>query len=220
MNCLEFRRGVGAEPFRADAAVAGHRAACPGCARHQDELQAMDALLGRAMSVAVPGAVPSRAVPRRRWLALAASLVAGVLVASTLWLSYPSPTLAHEVIGHAAHEPMAWSMSEPLADEAVAEVLRSAGVRLRAGAGEVTFAKRCFFDRHWVPHLVVQAETGPVTVFLLGHREVAAPTRIDDEGYSALVLPAPRGSLAIVARSAEGLDAVARKIFESVEWRA
>ncbi|HSG92023.1 MAG TPA: DUF3379 family protein [Pseudomonadales bacterium] len=51
MNCLEFRRHVGAEPFSADAAVAAHRASCAACARYQDEMQAMDRLLGRAMRV-------------------------------------------------------------------------------------------------------------------------------------------------------------------------
>jgi len=53
----------------------------------------------------------------------AASLVAGVLVAATLWISWPPPTLAAEVIGHALHEPAAWTMDRELAPEAVAEVL-------------------------------------------------------------------------------------------------
>ena len=55
--------------------------------------------------------------------ALAASPVAGVLVAATLWISWPAPVLAAEVIGHALHEPAAWTMDRELAPEAVAEVL-------------------------------------------------------------------------------------------------
>ena len=248
MNCLEFRRRVGAEPFSTDPAVVGHRAVCTACARHQDELQAMDRLLGKAMrvgwvlgsrreevsgtrsaSAAAGGAVPrvpdtslSR-VPGtslRRWYAMAASLVAGVLVAATLWVSWPAPTLAAEVIDHVLHEPAAWTMDRELAPEAVAEVLDPSGARLREQAGPVTFAKRCFFDGHWVPHLVVQTDAGPVTVFLLGHRDVAAPTRIDEQGFSALVLPAPHGSIAVVGRNVAGIDAIARQVFNAVEWGA
>jgi len=151
---------------------------------------------------------------------MAASLLAGVLLAAVLWASWPEPTLAAEVFDHAAHEPAAWTRSVPVDAAALARVLDASGARLRAGAGTVTFAKRCFFDRHWVPHLVVQTDAGPVTVFLLDHREVAGEMRLDSDGYSAIVLPAPRGSIAVVGRSVPGLAAVARQVFESVEWQA
>jgi len=156
----------------------------------------------------------------RGWLAMAASLVAGVLVAATLWVSWPEPTLAAEVFDHATHEPGAWTADQVVPEAALAGVLDASGARMRPGAGTVTFAKRCFFDRHWVPHLVVQTEAGPVTVFLLGHREVAGETRLEGEGVSAIVMPAPRGSIAVVGRDMPGLEAVARQVFASVEWPA
>lgn len=230
MNCLEFRRYVGAEPSSTEATVAAHRDECPACARYQAEMQAMDRLLGKAMLVDLrpprvadegPGPAALRAPSSsRRWLAMAASLVAGVLVAATLWVSYPAPTLADEVIGHAAHEPMSWAAAQPLTPEAVADVLDRSGARLRPGAVTVTFAKRCLFEGHWVPHLVVQTEAGPVTVFLLGHRSVEAATRIEEEGYAAMVLPAPRGSIAVVGHNVSGIDAIARQVLEEVEWEA
>ncbi len=151
---------------------------------------------------------------------MAASLVAGVLVAATLWVSWPEPSLASEVFDHASHEPQAWEMEDELDRPHVENVLDSSGAVLRPDAGTVTFAKRCFFDRHWVPHLVVQTEAGPVTVFLLGHRDVAGETRLAGEGYEAIVLPAPRGSIAVVGRGIADLDVVARQIFASVEWQA
>ena len=225
MNCLEFRRRVGAEPGLDGPEWAAHREACPACARYQQELRDMDRLLGRAMRVEVgQGATPRRAgTPSRethRWWAMAASLVAGVAVAAMLWVSWPEPSLAAEVFDHAAHEPQAWSATGAMAGDDVAAVLDAAGAALRPGAGTVTFAKRCFFDRHWVPHLVVQTGAGPVTVFLLGHREVPGETRLEGDGYEAIVLPAPRGSIAVVGRDVPDLDAVARQVFASVEWRA
>ena len=246
MNCLEFRRHVGAEPSSTVAAVAAHREECAACAGFQDEMQALDRVLGKAMRIdvvsgtrdamvsgtraatapaaaaveRVPG--PSRArqgaVRPRRWLAMAASLVAGVLVATTLWLSYPGPTLAAEVIGHVASDPAALMAGQPLPEQAVTEVLQPSHVRLRADMGTVTFAMRCEFEGHVVPHLVVQTDRGPVTVLLLLHRSVGAATRIEEAGYSAVVLPAPRGSIAIVGREAAGIDAIAQQVFDSVDW--
>ena len=248
MNCLEFRRHVGAEPSSTLAAVAAHREECPACAGFQGEMQALDRLLGEAMRIdvvsgtrdamvsgtraatapaaaaveRVPG--PSRArqgaVRPRRWLAMAASLVAGVLVATTLWLSYPGPTLAAEVIGHVASDPAALMAGQPLPEQAVTEVLQPSHVRLRADMGTVTFAMRCEFEGHVVPHLVVQTDRGPVTVLLLLHRSVGAATRIEEGGYSAVVLPAPRGSIAIVGRDVAGVDAIAQQVFDSVDWDA
>jgi hypothetical protein len=271
MNCLEFRRQVGAEPSSTLPAVLAHREACAVCAGYQDEMRSLDRLLGRAMRVdvvprsawEVPGTLetgvsgtreaalpttttldrvpdtssgrepgttpvagpdPSRArhatTPPRRWLAMAASVVAGVLVAATLWLSYPEPSLAAEVIGHVVSEPDAQQADQPLAAQAITAVLEPSHVRLRPGMGTVTFAMRCVFEGHVVPHLVVQTDEGPVTVLLLAHRQVQAATRIETDGYAAVVLPAPRGSIAIVGRNVSGIDAIAQRVFDSVDWNA
>jgi hypothetical protein len=240
MNCLEFRRHVGAEPSSTLAAVAAHREECPACAGFQGEMRALDRLLGKAMRIDVvsgtraataPAAAAVERVPGpsharhgaarpRRWLAMAASLVAGVLVATTLWLSYPGPTLAAEVIGHVASDPAALVAGQPLPEQAVTKVLQPSHVRLRPDMGTVTFAMRCEFEGHVVPHLVVQTDRGPVTVLLLLHRSVGAATRIEEAGYSAVVLPAPRGSIAIVGRDAAGIEAIAQQVFDSVDWDA
>ena len=227
MNCLDFRRQVGAEPAGHDVTLAQHRAECATCAAYQDELLEMDVLLARAMQIPLQSPQPratTRPAPRsaspRSWLALAASLVIGILVAATLWVSYPAPTLAGEVIGHVAHEPDAWNARPPLGVDAIGAVLAPSGIRLRDGVGEVTYAKRCFFERHWVPHLVVQTANGPVTVLMLAHRQVEAPVHIDGQEFTGVVLPAPRGSIAVVGRDIPGLDEIARQVFETVEWDA
>jgi hypothetical protein len=228
MNCLEFHRLVGAEPASTAPTVLAHRDECAACAGYQDEMRSMDRLLGKAMRIDVvpvsaraesdPARARRTAAPPRRWLAMAASLVAGVLVAATLWLSYPGPTLAAEVIGHVVSESDALESGQPLAAQAIAEVLEPSGVRLRPGVGTVTFAMRCVFEGRVVPHLVVQTAEGPVTVLLLAHRQVEEATRIEANGYSALVLPAPRGSIAIVGRDESRIDAIARRIFDDLDW--
>jgi hypothetical protein len=228
VNCLEFRRLTGAEPGLGTAEVEAHRAACPACARFQDRMRALDADIGRALAVDATalskpvrrGAGGTNRQPMPRWYALAASLVLGVALAAALWVSFPAPTVAAEVLDHLRHEPEAWSAGEVLSPEEVAAVLGTAGVRLRAGAADVTYARRCWHQRHWVPHLVVRTDVGPVTVLLLAHREVQGPVPVADEEFTGVVLPAPRGSIAIAARADVDIDAVARQVFAAVDWDA
>jgi len=217
MNCLEFRRRVGAEPSVSGDDIEAHRRECAACARHQDELRAMDALIGRAL--AVDAERIRKIAPRRpRWLALAASIVIGLSVGLALWISSPRQSLAREVIDHVAHEPAAMTATVLIAPEVLAGVLDPVGTRLRPGIGDVTYARRCIFEWRVVPHLVVQTSQGPVTVLLLRHRNVSGPVRFAEQGYAGVVLPAPRGSIAIVGRDQKDLDGIAQQVFEAVDW--
>lgn len=221
-DCLEFRRRIGAEPFAADAALDAHRGACAACARYQDELRAMDADIRRALEVSLPprgSAIAARPQSRRsRFLAVAASLVAGVAVAVVVLVAMPRAAVAREVVAHVRHEPGATGPGAALAPSAVDEVLGPAGMRLARDAGEVSFAARCVFDGRVVPHLVVQTPDGPVTVLVLAHRTISRSVRFDEQGYSGVVLPAPRGSIAVVGRGVRDLDAVARQVFDAIAW--
>ncbi len=221
MNCLEFRRQVGAEPNADHPDLVSHGQACASCARHQQELQAMDALLLRALKVEAPAKLRPgnvRPVPKRRWLAIAASLVGGLAIGLTLWLAEPRPSLAHEVFGHVHQELGAFRSVTPMDEARIAKVLAPNGVRLRPGLGLVTFAERCLFEGKVVPHLVVRTESGPVTVLLLTHREVSEPVRLFDPDFVGVVLPAPRGSIAIIGEGQLALDDIARQVSEAVEW--
>ncbi len=57
-----------------------------------------------------------------------------------------------------------------------------------------------------------------MTVLVLSHRSVSRPVRFDEQGYAGVVLPAPRGSIAVVGRNVAGLDAVARQVFDAVDF--
>jgi hypothetical protein len=223
MTCLEFRRRVGAEPFASDPGIEAHRRECAACARHQDDLRAMDGVIRRALTVNPPPRAASAvaapaAATRRRLFAIAASLVVGAAVGVVLLVSAPRASIAREVVGHVSHEPGAVKATAPLAPAALAAVLDPDGARLRPGIGDVTFAARCVFDGHVVPHLVVQTPQGPVTVLMLRHRTIAEPLRIDAQGYRGVVLPAPKGAIAIVGTGIADIDAVARTVFDAVDW--
>lgn len=224
MNCLEFRRQIGAEPAASGGDIDAHRRDCAACARHQDELRALDALIARALAVdparirrpaAGSGSVPAA---RRRYLAIAASIVAGLSVGLVLLVSAPRASIAREVVDHIVHEPGTMNLIEPVSAGALAGVLDPEGTRLRPGLGDVTFAARCVHDGHVVPHLVVRMPEGAVTVLLLRHREIDEPVQFAEQGLEGVVLPAPRGSIAVVGQGVKDLDGIAQKVFEAVDW--
>jgi Protein of unknown function (DUF3379) len=231
MNCLEFRRIVGAEPHASTPDVVAHAAECPQCARYQSEMQQMDALIHRALNVqprfdgeaeapqvAPPTAVPSPQRTRRRlqW-GLAASVVLAVFLGS-LWLGYPRQTLAEQIVVHVEHEADSMVRTDTAVDRAaLQDVLVRSGVRLR-DIGRVSYAMSCTFRGHHVPHLVVQTAGGPVTVLLLPEeRAVSAPQKFAEGGYAGVILPAPRGAIAVLGEGAPVAD-VATTVLESIEY--
>ncbi len=223
MNCMDFRRQVGAQPALDGDDIAAHRRDCPACARYQDELRSMDGVIARALALDVarigrkPAAV-APAAPQRRLFAIAASIAVGLAVGLVLLVGAPRASIAREVVDHIAHEPGTMAGTAPLAPVALTGVLGPEGARLRPGIGDVTFAARCLHDGHVVPHLVVRMPEGVVTVLVLGHRDIGKPLRIEDQGLIGMVLPAPRGSIAIVGQDLADPEGVARKVFEAVDW--
>ena len=223
MNCMDFRRQVGAEPALNGGDIAAHRHDCRACARYQDELRAMDGVIARALALDVAriGRAPvaaAPAVPRRRLFAIAASIAAGLSVGLVLLVGAPRASIAREVVDHITQEPGTMAGTAPLAPVTLTGVLGPEGARLRPGIGDVTFAARCLHDGHVVPHLVVRMPEGVVTVLVLGHRDIGKPLRIEDQGLIGMVLPAPRGSIAIVGQDLADPKGVARKVFEAVDW--
>jgi len=226
ITCLEFRRRVGAEPAASDADIEAHRRDCASCAHYRDGLRGREAVIGRGLrmepprKVTVPAAATDPTAPRRRLFAIAASLVAGIAIGIVLLVGAPRESVAREVMDHVTREEAeSLAVTQPLAPAALAEVLDPDGTRLRPDIGDVTFAARCVFDGRVVPHLVVRTSQGPVTVLMLRHREVGKAMRFAEQGYAGVVMPAPKGSIAVVGEGIADLDAVARKVYDAVDWQ-
>jgi Protein of unknown function (DUF3379) len=232
MNCAEARLLIGADPHGIDASLAAHLAECESCRGYQREMQALDRDLRHVLDRYPAGdanAGATRAPPRRMrgqrlrqnpslW-ALAASVV--VLAGATLiWTLHPSPTLAAEVVAHVAAEPQSWSSREHPSPAELAAILQSAGVVLDE-SGQVSYARRCWFHGHYVPHLVVRTAQGPFTVMILPERTLRRPERFQEAGYSGELLPAPGGTLAVLGLDgdAAALDRVSAQVSRSVHWR-
>jgi hypothetical protein len=231
----QYRRAILADPHDADAELAHHRESCGECSAYTERLLGFEEKLERALrvtprvEVAPRGAVAAPLRPRRRlrvrgWLAVAASVLVGLVLAGGLWLAAPHTSLAADVVAHMAGEPQAWTRTDvPVPSPELGFVLRDAHMRLRSDAGMVSYAQSCLFRGHRVPHLVVQTDMGPVTVMVLVHESVSKPVPFEEEGYRGVVLPvAGHGSLAVLAKEQSGdlasVEKVAAQVRAAVDW--
>jgi len=235
------------DPHDPDPALGEHRTTCHDCNLYAQRLLRFESRLERALHVHVPvpvqpgaDALPSdRVVPLRRrlsraaagsapyrkgWLAMAASVLLALVVAGGLWLSAPGPSLAADVVTHMAGEPQAWQRTDvPVPTPELLDVLRNSRLRLGSGAGVVSYAASCEFRGHRVPHLVVQTESGPVTVMVLVHEHVPKTVQFDEQGYRGVIVPvAGHGSLAVLTRGpstdAKTVEHIATRVLDSIDW--
>lgn len=231
MNCNEARELIGADPQA--VSVQGHLSGCPACQAYLAEMLRLDAKIRRALDfdpqplqraadrpAVSPLARGVQPVVRRRsgpgGLALAASLAAGLLIAATLWVSRPSATLASEIVTHVEGEPGSWTRTEPVSSAELTQVLNKSGVNLGPGMGPVVYASSCFFRGRFVPHLVVMTKSGPVTVMILTHEHVRAEKTFDEDGYAGLLVPARKGSVAILSRRPMALEQPANDVLRAL----
>jgi hypothetical protein len=230
-----------ADPHDPDAGLREHRESCRDCSLFTKELLRFESRLERALRVDLPVAadtvaqvVPLRAGAalrarrgppyRKSWFAMAASALLAVVVAGGLWLSAAGPSLAADVVTHMGGEPEAWRRTdEPVPSDALQDALHDAHLRLAAAAGIVSYAQSCQFRGHHVPHLVIQTESGPVTVMVLVHEHVPRMVRFDEQGYRGVIVPvAGHGSLAVLTRGPETdqktVERIAARVQGSLVW--
>lgn len=150
--------------------------------------------------------------------ALAASILVGAFATLAIWALHPTDTLAHDVVAHIEDEPKSWASSQQVSPAALEEILRKAGVTLDANSDKVMYARSCPFRGHKVPHLVVSTSHGPVTVLVLRYESVQARESFHEDGMTGVITPAPRGSIAVLARGNENIDEVAEQVQKSVRW--
>lgn len=221
MKCHEFQATIGADPKTADPQVLAHVQTCSACAEYRDQMLRMDALIYKALAIPVQNPLPAaetRKAPVRQWQ-IAASLLASVAIAGSVWIASTRDSLAEQIVAHTEHESFAMVRSDERVDaKRLSEVLGEAGVSLKADAADVSYASSCPIGGRDVPHLVVQTEQGPVTVLVLAHEKpTKSMQQIDEAGYEGVIVPAPRGVIAVLGKDVPVKDA-AEKILAAVEY--
>jgi hypothetical protein len=229
MDHAQYRSAAMADPHDPDPDLRAHRESCAECRAFTEQLLRFEARLERALLIDIPTkpvVLPfaGRAQGPRRWMAMAASLLLALVVAGGVWLTLPQRSLAAAVVAHMAGEPDAWQLTDvPVPDADLNEVLKDSRLRLKPAAGVVSYASSCSFRGHKVPHLVVQTQSGPVTVMVLVHEAVRNPKQFDEQGYRGTIVPVPgHGSIAVLMRDASSgsgdVERIAARVSDSIVW--
>lgn len=226
MKCSDARFALAADPSNMDSPLRKHLESCEPCDAYARDMLALDRRLFDAMTVPVPAIdlptgpyIAASAPPRRhvtRRLALAASMAGVAVLVGLLWIGVPRQSLASAVVAHMAHEPDSWTSTDPVPDASVAQVLERSGVSLQAGMSGISYARSCWFRGRHVPHLVVQTPDGPVTIMVLPREDVAGRVSFDEGGYQGVLVPAKRGSIAVLSRDAADIEAVVAKALAAI----
>lgn len=220
MNCEQFQTMVGAEPKTNDPDAIAHAAECSACATYRAEMQRMDRLIHRALSVPAQrtSAAGARASQRPRW-ALAASVLLSVGLALSVWLLGTRESLAEQAIEHVEHEAFAMTRTqERVAAQELRTELAKHGLKLKREDAPISYAMTCPFRGRAIGHLVVQTQAGPATVLVLpNERSPRAAQQLQQDGYDGVVVPAPRGVLVVLGQDIDP-QAVANQFLEFVEY--
>ena len=243
MNCEEYREAIAGDPSGAFTDGAAHAAGCAGCSRYRDEIRALDQRIAVALAIDVPpirmpdlppvgedaGNVVkfdggrSGKVSAPLWLGIAAGLVVAAFVGFGLLSPEPSATLAEQVIAHMDYEQASREVtSVSVPERELHEVIDSRVSAMDTGIGLVTYAQSCVINGNTVPHLVIQGESGPVTLILLPDEQIADAIPLSGEHVHGVIVPVGSGSVAIIGERAGQLDEIndiGQRIVESVEWQ-
>lgn len=219
MNCQEFRRAAGADPRHLPSSAAAHARDCPACAQYLAEILDLDARLQRALVVTVPPARARVAAKSdQRFLALAASVVFAVAIGVTGWLVLAPQGLAMAVVEHMRGEPDSWASATPATDASLEAAMQRGDAWFTTLPGRFVYVQSCWFRGHYVPHLVLETDQGPVTLMLLRHEKLEGRKTFDEGGYRGVLLPVDAGAVAIVTRGTPLSEDLAKRVAASIQW--
>lgn len=229
MNCLEFRRLKLAEPRRASPEQLRHMQICPSCAEFSAREDEFESEMESALRVPVPEGFADRILLAHKLrhrsrvspFALAASVVVGIALATTMFLRAPgADAVAEAAIDHVLSEPEALQDRQPVSEQELADAFAVNGGQLNAAIGSATHLSRCKLLGSSVSHLVLSTPYGKATVIVIPQKIGSASSELDKSGLSAVAVPAGHGSIGIVAGSPKELRGVENMLLARVDWKA
>jgi len=218
MNCLEFRRELGANPHSTDAAFLRHRQECAGCAEAFARASGFEITLRRAMDIPAPEqlaesillAQATREQRQRQFyrrtsvLALAASVV----LAFGIGMRARAEPLTVLAVDHLREEAAALTLTKPVAPQSVREAFATRGITLTDVPEGVSFVGCCPMGRHLTVHLVMRDNNQPVTVIYVVDQRDGSRTDFQREGWRGRSVPLGGGTLILLAQDSSRFDAV------------
>jgi Protein of unknown function (DUF3379) len=231
MNCLEYRRLKLGVPAELPAEARDHALSCRSCAEFSRAIDRFEHDLATAVNVPVEPTLADRILLNHRLRGARRmrlyALAAGVLLAAGLGLVFgyralaPDPNLAAASVDHVLGEPSAFKARQTVSRDELAQALALSGAKLQKNfAAAVTYLHDCPVPGGLGKHLIVDTAQGKITVITMPNRGVHWRLKSQYKGLITAVMPAGRGSVAIVAESEAALAKAEAMLGERVVWSA
>jgi len=233
MNCLEFRRQCRIDPACQAHDYLAHKKGCRACAADAVRQAGLELQLRQAVQVPVPAGLAANILLRqsmrnvtslRPWrpvtLALAASVLLALIVTLGVLRQGSEMPMDHEIIAYVnTHvHPVASATAQTVSMPELNGMLQEFGMHAAVVPGEITMAERCIIRKRPGMHLVLQGKMGPVDVLVMPDEKVDKKMMLNSEGKHGMVVPCPRGSMAIVGRIGEPLGLYEQRLMGSFSW--
>lgn len=232
MDCLEFRRRLGAEPHAHDAELDAHRKQCASCSAAWERAQQAENDLFAALQMPVPAGLAERVLltqatgerrqqGRRRIiaLALAASLVAAV-GGSLLWRQLDARTLPALAVAHMPEEIHSLELTRPISAQAIEAGFAGRGLQLQGPLpSDVTYVHDCPVGPYLTVHLVSRVGDTSVAVLYVPGKQGGAAYDFHRGDWRGRVVQLQRGQLVMLTDQSgkQSFDTVATTVAQ--DWR-
>lgn len=236
MDDLEFRRSALADPTTIDQRL--HDAAANDVKKQEflTEIKLLNNKMTEASKVAVPDGLAHRLLLRQSMeiqatkrqrnknivqLALAASIAFVLGIGVTNWQFSSAMSLSEYGIAHVLHEgDYALNASEDITLAQVNAKLVRFGGEFSANAGRIYYANFCDFDNVKSLHLVMQGESGKVSVFVVPHGNAQATDKAVVGKWNSQSFDLNKASLVIVSDVPSDVLKMKEKLTKSLQFSA
>ncbi len=234
MDDLEFRRRLYADPQDTDTQLEQCAAQDPEKRALQSELKELDKSLHQALNIDVPEGLSEKLILQqslvefkqrkrrtRTHLALAASIAFAFGVSFTLY-QQPGPiNMEQHALAHIYHE--LGSLEKSTRDINLTKVntkLASFGGQFNELPSTVTYAKYCDFNGQKSMHLVLQTDTGPMTVFIVpAKNQFTTDSYFSDQRFDGAIYQSEKANLIILGDKGSDLEQQKQRVEETLQWR-
>ncbi|MEO7477619.1 MAG: DUF3379 family protein [Lysobacteraceae bacterium] len=211
MDCLEFRRRLGAEPSTRDPAMLAHREECTACAAAHVRAQHFEHELANALNVQVPANLAERVllaqatgqrrqfVQRRRTVfALAASIVCAIGVGGVAWQQVDAHSLPALSVAHMPGEIGTFQLTTPISAQSVLAGFAKRHIELKGALpNDTTYVQDCPVGSYKTVHLVSRVNGQPVAVLYFPNTH-AARKDFKRNGWHGREVPLANGTLVML----------------------
>ena len=233
MNCLQFRQLSVTEPGNHDKDFLEHQISCQHCQAFARDIRKFDEQLENAIKIPVPDDLVSRILNgkamimrsrRNIWKQVIPAIAASIifitgLTTGLLYHSPPSQTGIEQALETYVNNHRDNHLTtQTVSHTDVSETLLPFGIEITGDLGTVNYAAPCYIRNKMAVHLVLAGERGPVITLFMPDEQLQSKQTFRFGQYMGIIVPCPKGSMAIIGVFGEPLADRESRIRKSVTW--